>query len=243
VAERTGNAIPVQVGRDGSWRLSHRKLQDAADNRGLGFIDLALAPNRLALTVDALHHVVTVAESAAGLALLYPPAQTAMGFRGKVFQEQRIHRAFEADMKLGDFAFGQGDGLHAGETEVLEQGRHVSLIARDAIQCFGKYDVEPATLGVLQQRLDTRSKNDAGAGDGRVLISINDLPMLLASMLVTDAELILDRGYALVVGRIASVKRNLGHDVLSGSGHHIDSTISAAVKMLVFTSALFAPRV
>jgi hypothetical protein len=43
-----------------------------------------------------------------------------MGFRGKVFQEQGIHRAFEADVKFGDFPLGQGDDLHAGEAEMFE---------------------------------------------------------------------------------------------------------------------------
>jgi len=30
-------------------------------------------------------------------------------------------------MKFGDFPFGQGDDLHAGETEMLEQRRYVGL--------------------------------------------------------------------------------------------------------------------
>jgi hypothetical protein len=81
----------------------------------------------------------------------------------------------------------------------------------------------------------------AGAGDGGVLKSIHDLPTLPAHVLSTDAELVLDGGYALIVGRIPGANRNLEHDVLSGAGLHIDSTISAAVKMLVFTSARRSP--
>src|SRR5207247_498224 len=48
MAERAGNAVPVQIGRDGARRFSSREFpEDAADDRGLGFIDCAFAPNRL----------------------------------------------------------------------------------------------------------------------------------------------------------------------------------------------------
>src|SRR6266481_1664271 len=91
-AERAGNAVPVQIGRDGARRFPHRKFpEDAADNCGLGLIDLAFAPNRLALAVGALYHVVAVAEPAARLALLHPAAQTTMGLGGEVLQEQGVH--------------------------------------------------------------------------------------------------------------------------------------------------------
>lgn len=113
---------------------------------------------------------------------------------------------------------------------MLEQRRHIGLIARDAVQRFGQHNVELATSSVLQQALDARPENDAGAGDGGIMKGIDDLPSLPACMLTTDAELVLDRRHALVVGRTAGVKHNLEHDVLSGSGLHIDSAISAAVR-------------
>ena len=150
VAERTGNAVPVQIGRDCTRRFSYRKFpEDASDNRGLGLIDISFAPNRLALAVDALHHVVAIAEPATCLAPLYPSAQTTVGLGGEVFQEQSVHRAFEADVKLRDFAFGQGNNLYAGKAQMLEQRRYISLIARDAVQCLGEYDIELATLSLL----------------------------------------------------------------------------------------------
>jgi hypothetical protein len=192
-AERARNAIPVQIGRNGARRFSSRELpEDTADNRSLGFIDCALTPNRLALAIGTLHHVVAIAEPAAGLALFDPAAQTTMCLGGEVLQKQRIHRAFEADMKLRDFAFSQGNDLHAGETQMLEQRRHIGLIARDAVQSLGEHNVEPATLGVLQQRLDTRPENDAGTRDSGIVIGIDDLPALPARMLTTDTELVLD---------------------------------------------------
>src|SRR5258708_14013962 len=111
-AERAADAIPVQIGGDRARRFSSRELlEDATDNRSLGFIDLAFASNRLALTIGALHHVLALTTPAAGLAPLPPPAQTAMGLGGEIFPEPGIHRAFEADMKIGDFTFGPGDDL------------------------------------------------------------------------------------------------------------------------------------
>ncbi len=43
-----------------------------------------------------------------------------MGLGGKVLQEQGIHGALKTDMKLGDFALGEGDDPHAREAQVLE---------------------------------------------------------------------------------------------------------------------------
>lgn len=36
-----------------------------------------------------------------------PVPDPAMGLHGKVFQEERVHRALEVDMKLSDLAFGK----------------------------------------------------------------------------------------------------------------------------------------
>jgi hypothetical protein len=106
----------------------------------------------------------------------------------------------------------------SSEAQMLEQCRHVGLIARDAVQSLREHNVEPATLGVLQQRLDTRPKNDTGTGDGGVMIGTDDLPTLPARMLTTDAELVLDGHHALIVGRVAGVKRNLVHGLVSRLG-------------------------
>jgi hypothetical protein len=120
-------------------------------------------------------------------------------------------------MQLGDFAFGQSDDSHTGKAQMLEQRGHIGLVAGDAIQRLGQDDVEPAALGILQQGLDAGPKNDAGAGDGRVLIGFDDLPSLPTRMLATDSELVLDRRDPLVIGGIAGVNHGLQHGVFSGS--------------------------
>jgi hypothetical protein len=57
---------------------------------------------------------------------------------GEVLEEQGAHRTFQADMVLGNFVLGGGDDLHADKAEMLEQGRQVGLIARQAIQRLGQ---------------------------------------------------------------------------------------------------------
>jgi hypothetical protein len=42
-----------------------------------------------------------------------------MGLGGEVLQEQGVHRAFETNMQFGDFAFSQGNDLHAGKAQSL----------------------------------------------------------------------------------------------------------------------------
>jgi hypothetical protein len=68
--------------------------EGAADDLGLGFVDGALAPDRLALGVGVFHHVVAVAETAAGLALLDSPPDAAMRLGSEVLEEERVHGAF-----------------------------------------------------------------------------------------------------------------------------------------------------
>jgi hypothetical protein len=65
-----------------------------------------------------------------------------MGFLGQVFQEQRIHRPFEPDVQMRDVAFGERDDVDAGEGEALEEPGGIFLVAAEAVQRFGKDDVE-----------------------------------------------------------------------------------------------------
>lgn len=57
----------------------------------------------------------------------------AMGLDGKVFEEQGIHGAFQAGMKLVDLAFRQGEYRHARAAQALEDACNTLLIAADAI--------------------------------------------------------------------------------------------------------------
>src|SRR3546814_15312380 len=70
-------------------------------------------------------------------ALFDAPAQAAMGFLCKVFEKQRVHRALEPDVQLGDFAFGKRDERPARELQMLVVRPDIGLIARPALERLG----------------------------------------------------------------------------------------------------------
>ncbi len=212
-SQRAGNPLLVQFDRDGlRTPAGDEGAEDAPDGRGFLRDDLSITPDRLAVGVQLLHHPIAVAEAPACLALLHPAAQAPMGLHGEVFQEQGIHRALEADMKLADLPFGQGDDLHAREAQMLEQSGDIRLIAGDAVQRLTQHHIESAPLSILQERLDTRPQDHARPGDGGIMIGAGDLPSLPPGMFPAKPELILDRAFALVVGRIAGIERDAGHE-------------------------------
>jgi len=216
VGERTGDALAVEIGGYGARALASGELpEDAADDHSLRFVDVTLSPHLFAFTVETLDHDIAVTKAATRLTLLDPAAQAAMGLGGEVLQEQGVHRALEADVKLGDLAFGQSDDPDAREFEMLVEDGHIGLVARDAVQGFGQHDVELACLRVLQERLDARAEGDAGARYGGVLVSSHDLPLLPCRLVPADTKLVVDRGNTLVVRRVAGVQRSAGHGTFS----------------------------
>ena len=114
LAARAGDALLVQSARRSPAGDCRRRSRGRCGGRSAASrrVDLALAADRLAVGVELLHHLVAVAEAAAGLARLDPAAQAAPGLVGEVLQEERVHRALEADMQLADLALGEGDDLH-----------------------------------------------------------------------------------------------------------------------------------
>jgi hypothetical protein len=87
---------------------------------------------------------------------------------------------------------------------MLVEGCYVFLVAGKAVERLGHNDVEPSAAGILQQLLITRAQA-AGAAGCRIGIACRKLPPLLLDALAADPNLILDRGFALKVGRIAGV--------------------------------------
>ena len=73
-----------------------------------------------------------------------------MGLVGEVLEEERVHRAFQPDVKFRDLAFAQREDLHASEAKMLEQRCDIGLIAAHAVQRFSQHPIEFASLGVLQ---------------------------------------------------------------------------------------------
>ena len=101
---------------------------------------------------------------------------------------------------------------------MLEQRCHIGLVTTYPVQRLGQHHIEFATLRVLQQRLYVRPQDHARAGDGGIMVGAGDSLLLLCGALAADAELVVYRGSILVVGRIAGVDCNSGHDDFSSIG-------------------------
>ena len=208
-AHGTGHALAVQRHGDGARGEAAVVIgEDAADDGGLRFVDRAVAADRFAVGVELLDHVVAVGIAAARLAVLHPAAQAPAGLVGQVLQEQRVHRALQPDMQLADLALGEGEHLYIGIAHALVDAGDVLLVAADPIQSLGQHQVEVATRRIHDQCLDTGTLDHAGAGDGMVGIFLDYCPAFLLRPQPAHAELVGDRGLALIVRRIAGVDRD-----------------------------------
>jgi hypothetical protein len=108
-------------------------------------------------------------------------------------------------MKFTDLALGERHDGHVGETKVLEQGGDVCLVTADPVKRLGEDYVEFAALGVLEQCLNVGPQDYTGAGDGRILVSADDPPILALGLFTTNSKLILDRRVTLQVVGIAGI--------------------------------------
>lgn len=131
-----------------------------------------------------------------------------MRLLGQVLQEQRVHCALEADVKVGHLALGEGDDPHTGIVHALEDAGDVLLVAGEAVHGFGQHDRKAPALCVGDQRLDA-GPHQGGTGDRVIGIVLYDGPALLLRVGAAHPKLVGDRGVALVVGGIAGVERDL----------------------------------
>jgi hypothetical protein len=159
-------------------------------------------------------HLVSVAETAPGFPELYPTAQSSTRLVSKVFQEERVHRALQADMQVRDVAFGKRDDVDAGEGETLKEPGRVLLVAAESIERFGQDNVESSVQRLAHQRLETRAKQ-RGTGDSMIGELLHDRPTLASCELPAYTELVRDRCVALVVRRVSGVDGGLQCSVTS----------------------------
>src|ERR1700726_591338 len=118
---RTGDALRVEPESNGPRGSAGGKLdEDAVHDGGLGLVDLPTAADQLATCVVLADDVVTETQSAAGPSLAHPALQTTANFLREIFQEERVHRALESHVQLGDLALGQREQAHTGEAQPLK---------------------------------------------------------------------------------------------------------------------------
>jgi len=140
-AARTPNAFSVEFGSNRTRTFSRGEtFKDAPNHRRLHLFDLTAT----ALSVRRPGKSITVTEPATRSPLLDAAAKAATRLVSEVFKKERVHRAFEANVKFADLALGQGDDTNACEAHLLKEGGDVFLIAADAIERFGEHNVELA---------------------------------------------------------------------------------------------------
>ena len=150
-------ALRVQSLRESLWRHASRIVaEDPANDFRFGRNDLAFA--RCDAVMRCGSHPVAVAKATSRLPELDAAAQSPACLVGKVFQEQRVHRALQADMQVRDVALSERDDVHAGEREALEQSCGVLLVSAESIQRLREHHVESLVQRVSHHRLEAGTK-------------------------------------------------------------------------------------
>jgi hypothetical protein len=107
------------------------------------------------------------------------------------------------------------DDVDAGEGEAFKETGGIFLVATEAVQRFGEDYVEASIQCIAHQCLESRTQQ-RGARDRMVSELLNDHPVLASGELAADAELVGDRGVALIVRGVPRVDRDLHCTVTSG---------------------------
>ncbi len=165
-------------------------------------MDVAQAPFGFAVGAKRHHTPVAVAQPAWDTALRDPADLTAPGFLTQVLQEQRPHRAFEADVKFRDLAFRQRDYADARKAQPFVEAGNVFLVTAQPVERFCHQDVElagPAHQGV-EPRPIARS-----ARDGKVGKDLDQIPAFVLDPGAAQPRLVLRRRRRLPVAAIAGV--------------------------------------
>ena len=89
----------------------------------------AMPADKLSVVADLADHLITIRDAAGSKSFACPANLTAQGLGSEVFQEQRIHGALEADMKLVDGPFRKSEDLDLPGTQALEEACDVFLVS------------------------------------------------------------------------------------------------------------------
>jgi hypothetical protein len=127
--------------------------EDALDDGGFGRVDASSAVDRLTVSVVLANHIIAEAQTSTRPALAHPAFETAPGLVGQILEEERVHRALQADVQFADLALGQGEQANTGKAQPLEQAGDVLLVARQTIERFGDDDIELPVARVFEEAL------------------------------------------------------------------------------------------
>ena len=148
--------------------------------------------------------VVAVGAAARDLALQGAAQLAAPGLLAEIGEGELGQGAEHADVQRGDLAGRQRHQLDAEVGEQIVQLGDIGELAADAVERLADDDVEGAVFGIPAQLLQPRPET-AGAADRGIGVSAQQRPALAGDQPAADLELILDRRFALVLGRIAGI--------------------------------------
>ncbi|OCP21332.1 hypothetical protein BC361_24910 [Ensifer sp. LC54] len=188
-------------------------LEDPAYDLGLSGVDLAQAPDTVAVGVALLAEAVAVGEAGGRLALA----------------RRRLHAFPRAEADLPDkfvtehgakrhlHVRNRGAGMDRPEIDIaiaqfLEDLMAVLDVARQAIDSHAEHHVDALLLHAGEKLLDAWAQHEGRSADRRVGIGLDQLPALLLDKGLAEFDLRFDRYLVLAVGGVAGIKQNgLGH--------------------------------
>lgn len=180
-------------------------LVDTVDDGGVLGDDLAQPALDLAVGTDAADHAVAVGRHADAVALAQAAFEATLRLGREVLEIEGAHRTLHADMQVGDLALGEGDEPHPTEGDLFVERGDMLEVAGEAVEALGEDGLEPARRSRLAQRLEA-GPLVLRPGDGGVREGVDHGPALPLGAGVADAQLVLDRGLALVLGGVARVE-------------------------------------
>ncbi len=74
--------------------------------------------------------------------------EATMRFDREVLDKERVHRAFQPDVHLGDHALRNSLDHHIAKLQLLIDGGDIGLIARQAVKGFREHNIEDIVLSI-----------------------------------------------------------------------------------------------
>ena len=210
-AARPGYAFAVERGCDVARAFAVGiEREDAADDGGLFWVDLAVPAAELASRVDEVGRAVAVGDVARNASGVDRADLAAARLGSELVDPCAVHVTGDRYVNGLHFALVEGEQADLAVAQALVDAVDVLLVARDAVERFRDDDVDVALLDVEQQRVQT-GLGEAGRG-GRLEVGANpdDDAAHGIGALLTEAYLVFDRGGFLEMGRVAGVDRDAG---------------------------------
>ncbi|WPB83962.1 hypothetical protein R9Z33_17855 [Sediminicoccus rosea] len=110
----------------------------------------------------------------------------------QILQEERRHRALEADVQLADLSLGDRHDAHIREAHLLVEARDVLLVPADPVQGLRQHHSEAPRPGVGHKLLKARACGTRAA-QGVVGVDLAHLPTLAIRPSTADPNLVLNR--------------------------------------------------